>query len=69
MDDKTLNLWRQIEGCRRTRRLSARRARPAAIPGPQIGKWNPAGGRRGERLGDGRAQWPRARTDPAVPCL
>jgi len=28
MDDKSLNLWRQIEGGRRTRRQSLRRARP-----------------------------------------
>jgi hypothetical protein len=32
MDDKTLNLWRQIEGGRRTRRQSLRRASPATPP-------------------------------------
>ncbi|HEX6741492.1 MAG TPA: hypothetical protein VF079_06835 [Sphingomicrobium sp.] len=29
MDDKSLNLWRQIEGGRRSRRQPLRRARPA----------------------------------------
>jgi hypothetical protein len=38
MDDKTLNLWRQIEGARRVGKRRVGRDRPAAIPGPQIGK-------------------------------
>jgi hypothetical protein len=33
MDDKTLNLWRQIETCRRgNRRQAPEPARPAAVP-------------------------------------
>ncbi len=31
MDEKTLNLWRQIEGCRRAR-LAAGRAKPGTTP-------------------------------------
>ncbi|MGE5563414.1 MAG: hypothetical protein ACM3ZV_08895 [Bacillota bacterium] len=35
MDDKTLNLWRQIEGARRVgRRQALDRARPGAAPPP-----------------------------------
>jgi hypothetical protein len=38
MDDKTLNLWRQIEGARRVGKRSAMsRARPAATPAPPAG--------------------------------
>jgi hypothetical protein len=29
MDDKSLNLWRQIEGCRRARKIMERRVQPA----------------------------------------
>jgi len=32
MDDKTLNLWRQIEGARRIGRREAGRVRPGASP-------------------------------------
>jgi hypothetical protein len=29
MDDKSLNLWRQIEGCRRQKKLAERRGKTA----------------------------------------
>jgi len=33
MDDKTINLWRQIENCRRRGRgQGAERSKPAAVP-------------------------------------
>jgi hypothetical protein len=33
MDDKTINLWRQIEDCRRrSKGRSADRLRPSAVP-------------------------------------
>ena len=28
MDDKSLNLWRQIESCRRAKKLAERRGKP-----------------------------------------
>jgi len=30
MDDKSINLWRQIEGCRRAKKVLGRRGKPAA---------------------------------------
>jgi hypothetical protein len=30
MDDKSINLWRQIEGCRRARKLLEQRSKTAA---------------------------------------
>ena len=38
MDDKTLNLWRQIEGARRAGKRRIGRERPLAIPESQINK-------------------------------
>jgi len=32
MDDKSLNLWRQIEDCRRREREQAGRTKPAPAP-------------------------------------
>jgi hypothetical protein len=33
MDDKTINLWRQIEDCRRrSKGQAAERSKPAAVP-------------------------------------
>jgi hypothetical protein len=32
MDDKTINLWRQIEGARRVGKRQVGRPRPAAAP-------------------------------------
>jgi len=31
MDEKSLNLWRQIEECRRAKKIVERRVRPASI--------------------------------------
>lgn len=31
MDDKSLNLWRQIEGCRRAKKVLERRTKPVAL--------------------------------------
>ena len=30
MDDKSLNLWRQIEGCRRAKKIVERRGKPVS---------------------------------------
>jgi hypothetical protein len=38
MDDKTLNLWRQIEGARRVgKRAGTARAKPGALPARHAG--------------------------------
>jgi hypothetical protein len=31
MDDKSLNLWRQIEGCRREKKPAERRLKPVPL--------------------------------------
>jgi len=71
MDDKTINLWRQIENCRRRGRgQGAERSKPAAVPTREsVTSWrgtrSPAGAKGRTPAAGLRTLWSAAPPEPA----